>query len=109
MRLTFSDLFDAQGYRACCGDLSGQEVEISGYLTATHDGAARMLVSEPGACPDCSPGPVAAIDLPAFAGASDGAITLRGVLSYGFAVDARGTASFLRLEDAVVPAGGAAA
>ena len=101
MRLSFSDLFDENGYRGGCGQWSGQEVEISGYLNATHDGAARMLVSVPGACPDCSPVPVAAIDLPGFEGeASEARVTMRGMLSYGFAVDEKGNASFLRIERA---------
>ena len=97
MRLTFSELFEGLGYSARCQALSGAEVELAGYVVDTHDGAAQMLVAEPGGCPHCSPVP--AISLPAFK-MKPGAVTLRGVLSYGFFTDSDGNASFLRLEKA---------
>ena len=97
MRLKWSDLFEGLGYSARCQALSGAEVELAGYVVDTHDGAAQMLVAEPGGCPHCSPVP--AIALPAFR-IQPGAVTLRGMLSYGFFTDAAGNASFLRLENA---------
>ena len=99
MRLKFSDLFDELRYSARCAALSGVEVEIAGHVVDSHDGRARLLVAEPGGCPHCSPVP--AIALPDFRIESgQRAVTLRGRLSYGFGVDAAGTASFLRLENA---------
>lgn len=101
MRLKFSDLFEGLGYSARCAGLSGAEVEITGFISETHDGRSQLLVSEPGGCPDCSPVPVEAITLPSFRiDAPKGAVTLRGVLSYGFFIDGDGTGSFLRLEGA---------
>ena len=99
MRLKFSDLFEGPGYSARCAALSGAEVEIAGYVVDSHDGSARLLVAEPGGCPHCSSVP--AIALPDFRTKSgQGEVTLRGMLSYGFQVDASGAASCLRLENA---------
>jgi hypothetical protein len=97
VRLKFSDLFEGAGYSPRCEALSGAEVEIAGYVVDTHDGRAQMLVAEPGGCPHCSAVP--AVALPAFK-IKPGAVTLRGVLSYGFFTDPAGDASFLRLEKA---------
>jgi hypothetical protein len=104
VRLKWSELFEGPGYSARCAELSGMAVEIAGFVVESHDGRARLLVSQPGGCPDCSPVPIPAITLPAFR-AAGGAVTLRGVLSYGFSVDADGTASFLRLENARIATG----
>ena len=87
MRLKLSDLFEGLAYSARCGELSGSTVEIAGYVVDTHDGSAQMLVAEPGGCPHCSSVP--AVALPAFK-IEPGAVTLRGVLSYGFFMDADG-------------------
>jgi hypothetical protein len=97
VRLKFSDLFEDMRYSGRCQALSGSEVEIAGYVVDTHDGRAQMLVAEPGGCPHCSQVP--AIALPSFK-IQPGAVTLRGVLSYGFFADAEGNGSFLRLEKA---------
>ena len=102
MRLKLSELFDGLEYSPRCEELSGSTVEIAGYLVDTHDGRAQMLVAEPGGCPHCSPVP--AISLPG-ARIANGAVTLSGVLSYGFCVDGDGNGSFLRLEKARVVAG----
>ena len=102
MRLKLSDLFEGLSYSARCGELSGTTVEITGYVVDTHDGRAQMLVAEPGGCPHCSPVP--AVSLPGFK-LSTGAVTLRGVLSYGFFMDPTGNASFLRLEHARLATG----
>ena len=102
MRLKFSELFEGLGYSARCAALSGAEVEIAGYVVDTHDGMAQMLVAEPGGCPHCSAVP--AIALPSFR-IQPGAVTLRGVLSYGFFIDGDGNGSFLRLEKARVATG----
>ena len=102
MRLKFSDLFEGLGYSARCNALAGAEVEISGYVVDTHDGRAQMLVAEPGGCPHCSPVP--AISL-CGSRMPNGAVTLRGMLAYGFSMDADGTASFLRLENARIATG----
>ena len=102
MRLKLSDLFEGLSYSARCGELSGSTVEITGYVVDTHDGSAQMLVAEPGGCPHCSPVP--AVSLPG-SKLCTGAVTLRGVLSYGFFMDSTGNASFLRLEQARVATG----
>ena len=107
MVLKFSDLFDeldsdALKYCPRCDCLSGEEVEIRGWLSQAHDGSRTvMLVSRQGDCPDCSPSPVAAVILPGFRPPkhASGAVTLRGRLSYGFAIH-NGIASYLRLERA---------
>ena len=106
MRLKWSELFDGWRFSARCQQLSGRTVEIAGFVVDSHDGCARLLVAEPGGCPDCSPEPVAAVMLPDFCMKTDGsAITLRGRLSYGFVVDGQGKASFLRLEGARIATG----
>ena len=112
MVLKFSDLFeglesDALRYSSRCGAFSGKEVEIRGWLSQAHDGSRTlMLVNRQGDCPDCSPSPVAAVILPGFRPPkhASGAVTLRGRLSYGFAIR-NGIASYLRLERARVSTG----
>jgi hypothetical protein len=102
VRLKFSELFEGPGYSPRCAELSGAEVELAGYVVDTHDGRAQMLVAEPGGCPHCSQVP--SIALPGFK-MKPGAVTLRGVLSYGFFVNAEGEGSFLRLEKARLATG----
>jgi hypothetical protein len=114
-RIGFTALFDRVGttdlgYSKLAASLSGSEVEIAGFLVATHDGADRVVLTDaPGACPDCAPAPVPAVHLPGFkapaARAAARAVRVRGRLSYGFAIAADGYASFLRLEDAHVATG----
>jgi hypothetical protein len=106
VRLKLSDLFEGLGYSARCAALSGAEVEIAGWIADSHDGRLQLLVAEPGGCPHCSPEPVPAITLPGFRmNTGDKPVNLRGTLSYGFALDASGNASFLRLENARVATG----
>ena len=112
MLLKFSELFDGRGtdelrYSERCEALSGSEVELCGYLSRDHPESGRvMLVEQPGVCPDCSPAPVACLELPGFtASGAASAVRLRGRLSYGYAVDGQGNASFLRLEGARVSTG----
>jgi hypothetical protein len=110
--LKFSELFDGLGsvdlrFSTACDDYSGKEVEIRGWLSQAHDGSRTvMLVNRQGDCPDCSPSPVAAVILPGFRAPkrATGAVTLRGRLSYGFAIR-NGIASYLRLERARVSTG----
>jgi hypothetical protein len=107
-RVRFADLFQGLGDAAELGfdpraaALSGQDVEIRGYLTPLHEGERYALVNATGECPDC--GPAAAIHLPDFHPATKPAgaiaVRLRGRLEYGFAIAADGYASFLRLERA---------
>ena len=112
MLLKFCDLFEGLGtgdlrFAGKCIDYSGKEVEIRGWLSQAHDGSRTvMLVSRQGECPDCSPAPVAAVILPGFRSPKHGAgaVTLRGRLSYGFAIH-NGIASYLRLERARVSTG----
>ena len=112
MLLRFSDLFDRLGtqeldFSPRCTALSGEEVEIRGWLSQAHDGSrALMLVSREGECPDCSAAPVAALMLPGFRlpKRARGAVTLRGRLAYGFAIQ-NGIASYLRLERARISTG----
>jgi len=109
MLLKFSDLFEGLGseglkYSSGCEKYSGKDIELRGWLNQAHDGSkVVMLVDRAGACPDCSPAPVAAVLLPGFkvGKKAGGAVTLRGRLSYGFAVR-DGVASYLRLERARV-------
>jgi hypothetical protein len=112
VRLKFTDLFEGLGtdalrYASRCEALSGEEVEIRGWLSQAHDGSRTvMLVNREGDCPDCSAAPVAAIILPGFKlpKHARGAVTLRGRLSYGFAI-LGGIASYLRLERARISTG----
>ncbi len=113
-RIGFDILFDRLGseevgFAANAAALDGAEVEIRGYLSPAHDGTGRvLLVDTAGACPDCSPAPVAAIQLPGFvspAVAGHRAVRLRGRIRFGFAIDADGNASFLRLIEARVATG----
>jgi hypothetical protein len=115
VKVAFDDLFTGRGsdelaFSERASALSGAEVEIRGWLMPLHGDAGRYaLVDTPGACPDCAPVPVAAIQLPGFragAGATGASpVRLRGRLSYGFAIAADGSASFLRLESARVDTG----
>ena len=105
MRLKFSDLFEGLGYAARCAELSGAEVEIAGWIADSHDASGMLLVAEQGVCPDCSPEPVPAITLPGFKMDPGQLVRLRGTLSYGFAADAAGTGSMLRLENARLATG----
>jgi hypothetical protein len=110
--LKFFELFEGVGtadlrFSAACNHYSGQEVEIRGWLSQAHDGSRTvMLVNRQGDCPDCSASPVAAVILPGFRPPkrANGAVTLRGRLSYGFAIR-NGIASYLRLEQARVSTG----
>ena len=107
MQLKFADLFYGLGteglaFSEACARHSGQDVEIRGWLARAHDASRTvMLVSRDGDCPDCCKGPVAAVILPGFRPPRrvTGAVTLRGRLSFGFAVR-NGIASHLRLERA---------
>jgi hypothetical protein len=112
--LTMDDLFDHRGserlaYSARCGHLSGNWLQFETLVARNHDDSRWMAVDQPGACPDCSAVPVAALQLPGFELPADHdperPVRLRGRLSYGFAIDAGGNASFLRLEDAAVVPG----
>ena len=106
MQLKFPDLFEGLEYSARCDELHGAEVEIAGFVADSHDGSVQLLVAEPGGCPDCSPEPIAAIQLPGFRIDSEAKpVKLRGTLSYGFKIDAAGNASFLRLEGARIATG----
>jgi hypothetical protein len=107
VQLKFTDLFDGLGteglaFSEACARHSGQDVEIRGWLVQAHDGSRTvMLVSREGDCPDCCRSAVAAVILPGFRPPRrlNGAVTLRGRLSFGFAVR-NGIASHLRLERA---------
>ena len=103
MRLKLSELFVDLGYSARCEALQGHEVEIAGFIADSHDGVAQLLVAEPGGCPHCSQVP--AVSLPDFRIKAGEAVTLRGMLSFGFKMDAAGNASMLRLENAKVATG----
>lgn len=113
--LNMEDLFERRGtddlgYAVdLCEALTGEWVQLSALVARTHDDTRWMAVDHEGACPDCSPTPVAAIQLSGFDMPHDGAtgskMLLRGRLSYGFMVGADGYASFLRLEQAHLFAG----
>ncbi len=113
--INFRDLFEHIGtprmtFSKRAEHLSGQEVELRGYLVAMHaDPRQITLAGMAGVCPDCAENPVAYVHLPGFSpGAglfSPQAVRLKGRLSYGFAVAAEGYATFLRLENASVATG----
>ncbi|MFA5913249.1 MAG: hypothetical protein WC830_06785 [Burkholderiales bacterium] len=113
--VSLRDLFDHIGtprmsFSKRAEDLSGQEVELRGYLVAMHSDERQItLAGEAGVCPDCADKPVAYVHLPGFipgAGLfSPQAVRLKGRLSYGFAVAPEGYATFLRLEGASVATG----
>ena len=113
--ISFRDLFDHIGtprmtFSKRAETLSGQEVELRGYLAAMHaDPRQITLAGTAGVCPDCADNPVAYLHLPGFSpGAalfSTQAVRLKGRLSYGFAVAPEGYATFLRLENASVATG----
>ena len=113
--ISFRDLFDHVGtgrmtFSKRAEDLSGQEVELRGYLVAMHaDPRQITLAGEAGICPDCADKPVAYVHLPGFSPGGDlfspQAVRLKGRLSFGFAVAPEGYASFLRLEHASVATG----
>jgi len=113
--ISFRDLFDHIGtarmtFSKRAEALSGQEVELRGYLVAMHSDERQItLAGEAGVCPDCAEKPVAYVHLPGFSpGAglfSPQAVRLIGKLSYGFAVAPEGYATFLRLENASVATG----
>ena len=113
--ISFRDLFDHIGtprmvFSKRAEALSGQEVELRGYLVAMHSDERQVtLAGEAGVCPDCAEKPVAYVHLPGFI-PGDGlfspqAVRLKGTLSYGFAVASEGYATFLRLENARVAIG----
>ena len=113
--ISLRDLFDHIGtqrmtFSKRAEDLSGQEVELRGYVVAMHaDPKQITLAGEAGICPDCADRPVAYVHLPGFSPGGDlfspQAVRLKGRLSYGFAVAPEGYASFLRLENASVATG----
>ena len=84
--------------------LTGEWVQLSAFIVRTHDDTRWMAVDQTGACPDCSPSPVAAIQLPGVELApgisTELPLRLRGHLSYGLLIGEDGYASFLRLEQA---------
>ena len=113
--VTFKDLFDHIGtqrmtFSKRAEQLSGEEVELRGYLVAMHaDPRQVTLAGMAGVCPDCAESPVAYVHLPGFNPGtglfSPQAVRLKGRLSYGFAIAAEGYATFLRLENASVATG----
>ena len=113
--ISFRDLFDHIGtermtFSKRAEALSGEEVELRGYLVAMHSDSRQVtLAGTPGVCPDCADRPVAYVHLPGYdAGErlfSAQAVRLKGKLSYGFAIVAEGYATFLRLENASVATG----
>jgi hypothetical protein len=113
--ITFRDLFDHIGnermsFSKRAEALSGQEVELRGYLVAMHSDPRQVTLSgEAGVCPDCAEKPVPFLHLPGYAAGanlfSPQAVRLKGTLSFGFAIAPEGYATFLRLENASVATG----
>jgi len=113
--LTFRDLFDhiadpRMKLSKRAEALSGQEIELRGYLVAMHSDPRQIALSnEAEVCPDCADIPIPYVNLPGFSPGgqlfSPQAVRLKGKLSYGFAVAPEGYASFLRLESASVATG----
>lgn len=112
-RIDFGALFDHLGKGDVCFSdnariLSGDTIQITGYVSPVHDGSDRLLlVNSPGECPDCSPAPVAAIYLPGFAAKVAGTrpVRIAGRIEFGFEIDPEGNATFLRLIDARIATG----
>lgn len=113
--ISFRDLFEHIGtprmtFSKRAEALSGQQVELRGYLVAMHSDPRQItLAGTAGVCPDCADTPVPYVHLPGYSpGAalfSPQAVRLKGTLSYGFAVAPEGYATFLRLEGASVAIG----
>lgn len=113
--ISFRELFDHIGsqrmtFSKRAEGLSGQEVELRGYLVAMHSDPRQVaLAGEAEVCPDCADIPIPYVHLPGFSPGgqlfSPQAVRLRGKLSYGFAVAPEGYATFLRLENASVATG----
>lgn len=109
LAVTFSDLFEHLGtvdvrYSATAQNLSGRDVMIDGFLSLPHGFTSILsLVDQPGACPDCSPVPVAVIALPGarapMSEGEEGTVRVVGKLDYGLRI-ADGVASMLRIESA---------
>ncbi len=110
----FDGLFEGRGslamrYSARAAALSGEPVELDGFLVPVHGQEDLfVLVDAPGACPDCSAAPVPAIFLPELrviprdAAPGGRRMRIRGTLRFGFEIGPRGYASFLRIESATV-------
>ena len=115
LSISFKDLFDHIGdarmkFSKRAEALSGQDVELRGYLAAMHANPKQIvLAGEAGVCPDCAESPVPFIDLPAYVPRGDlfgaQAVRLKGRLKFGFEIVPKGYASFLRLENAAVSTG----
>jgi len=75
--ISFRDLFDHIGtprmtFSQRAEALSGQEVELRGYLAAMHSDERQItLAGEAGVCPDCADKPVPYVHLPGFSPARD--------------------------------------
>ena len=112
--ICFKDLFDHIGdarmkFSKRAEALSGQEVELRGYLAAMHANPKQIVIAgEAGVCPDCAESPVPFVDLPGYVPGGNlfgaQAIRLKGRLVFGFAIVPEGYASFLRLEGASIAA-----
>lgn len=109
LALALDELFEGVGtgsltYGAACRTLNGRSLTVTARLTRSHDGGQWLAVDEAGVCPDCSPTPVAVLQLEGLAlpdgFSSPDLLQVQGRLSYGFAIDGQGNASFLRLEGA---------
>ncbi len=111
LELSFKDLFDGLDtfdlrYRQTVAALSGQLVRLTGFLSPPHGPSSQWsLVTEPGACPDCSPLPAPVVALPdlKLRDSGDGSlpVSIEGRLSFGLCIK-DGVASFLRIEEAQV-------
>src|ERR1039457_2709414 len=105
--VSFRDLFDHIGttrmtFSKRAEALSGQEVELRGFLVAMHSDERQItLAGESGVCPDCAEKPVAYVHLPGFSPGtglfSPQAVRVKGRLSYGFAGAPEGDATFFRV------------
>jgi len=109
--LSLDDLFDHLDteqlrYSDRCKALSGQWVQLSAHIARTHDDSRWLIVDVAGACPDCSPVPVATVELLDFEMPSGVDLSLplsfHGRLSWGHVIGDDGHASQLRLEQARV-------
>src|SRR6187551_1561033 len=93
LAVTFADLFDQLGtselrYSPAAQQLSGRDIVIDGFLSHAHGPEPTLsLVDQLGACPDCSPVPVATIALPGarapMRAGDDGVVRVIGKLEYG--------------------------
>ena len=130
LAITFDDLYVRRGtldmsFHPGLKALDGRRVVLRGVIAPTHDhhdlrfdagshgdreeGATTellVIMDEAGQCPDCAPVPIATVQVSGLRKLPDSCVpgqtmlTVTGTLEFGYAVDASGHASFVRVTGA---------